>query len=222
MTADGSRDAGARARRLYAPESLLDRAHVLGRWRSCPFPAVEAHTPPAGAVLDVGCGFGLFSSYLALSQPKRRVHGIDIDERKIALARRAAARAGDEVDLTFSVTDGDLPDGPFDAIAIVDVLYLLGPTAGAALVDQAIERLAPGGVLLVKEIDVRPAWKYRLSRVQELLATRVFRFTAGAEVDFAPPEHYAERMRQAGLDVRTLPLDRGSLHPHVLLTGTAP
>lgn len=214
--------AGRAARALYADESLLDRLHVAGRWRSCPFVQLERRVPSEGAVLDVGCGFGLFSAYLALSSPGRRVHGVDVDERKIGLARRAAARLEPgRASLTFDVAGAALPAGPFDAITIVDVLYLLGPEAGGALLDQAVARLAPGGVLLLKEIDRRPAWKYRLSRVQELLATRVLRFTAGDRVDFAAPEVYAERLRRAGLTVSATPLDRGSIHPHHLLEAHA-
>jgi 2-polyprenyl-3-methyl-5-hydroxy-6-metoxy-1,4-benzoquinol methylase len=222
VTATRADEVGRRARALYDDESLLDRLHVLGRWRSCPFPAIEARLPRSGQVLDIGCGFGLFASFVGLMSADRRVQGIDIDERKIDLARRVATRADGRAHLEFSVGRGDLPAGPFDAITVVDVLYLLGPEAGAALLDRAVERLSPGGVILVKEIDVHPAWKYRLSRIQELLATKVLRFTAGDEVDFAPPEHYAERLRQAGLAVTTQALDRGSMHPHHLIEGRAP
>jgi 2-polyprenyl-3-methyl-5-hydroxy-6-metoxy-1,4-benzoquinol methylase len=179
--------------------------------------------PRHGSILDIGCGFGLFSAYLALSSDGRRVQGIDIDDRKIELARRAAANLPpDRVQLSFAVAGGELPPGPFDGITIVDVLYLLGPDASAELLDRAVGRLGAGGVLLVKEIDRKPAWKYRLSRVQELAATRVLRITAGEQVSFAPPEHYVERLRRAGLTVSTQRLDRGSIHPHHLIIGRAP
>jgi 2-polyprenyl-3-methyl-5-hydroxy-6-metoxy-1,4-benzoquinol methylase len=219
---DRSADVGRRARALYADESLMNRLHVLGRWRSCPFPALEARVPDDGDILDIGCGFGLFSAYLALSSSGRRVTGIDIDERKIGLARRAAAHADpSHTSLSFEVAGPELPAGPFDAVTIVDVLYLLGPEAGGALLDRAVTRLAPGGVVLLKEIDRHPAWKYRLSRWQEIAATRVFRFTAGDEVSFAPPEVYVDRLRAAGLAVTCHPLDRGSLHPHHLIEARA-
>lgn len=221
-TSGRARDPGRAARALYADASLMNRLHVLGRWRSCPFPALEARVPRTGRVLDVGCGFGLFSAYLGLSSPGRQVHGVDVDPRKIDLAVQAASRVvPGRAHLSYEVSQGELPSGPFDAVTVVDVLYLLGPDASADLLDQAVRRLAPGGMLLVKEIDRHPAWKYKLSRLQELLATRVLRITAGENVDFAPPEHYVERLRRAGLDVATRPLDRGSLHPHHLIVGRA-
>jgi 2-polyprenyl-3-methyl-5-hydroxy-6-metoxy-1,4-benzoquinol methylase len=218
-----SDDPARRVLALYAGASRADRVHVWGRLRSCPFAAVEAHVPRSGRILDVGCGHGLFSAYLALAAPDRRVLGVDIDARKIEVARAAAAALEPGgVELGFEVVDAALPDGPFDAVTIVDVLYLLGTERSLELLDQAAAALAPGGSLLVKEIDRRPAWKYRLSRIQEILATRVLRITAGDEVSFAPPEVHADRLRRAGLTVTAHRLDRGSLHPHHLLVARRP
>src|SRR5262245_9076296 len=53
---------------------------------------IGQYLPDAGTVLDIGCGFGLFSLYYAASAPRRFVRGLDRDPRRIAMARRAAAR----------------------------------------------------------------------------------------------------------------------------------
>src|SRR5688500_210336 len=55
---------------------------------------IGQYLPPAGAVLDIGCGFGLFSLYYAASAPGRVVRGLDVNPRRIGIARRAAARLG--------------------------------------------------------------------------------------------------------------------------------
>src|SRR5262245_25918000 len=55
---------------------------------------IGQYLPPAGPVLDIGCGFGLFSLYYAAVEPGRFLRGIDRSARRIALARRAAARLG--------------------------------------------------------------------------------------------------------------------------------
>jgi 2-polyprenyl-3-methyl-5-hydroxy-6-metoxy-1,4-benzoquinol methylase len=195
-----------------------DRFHVAVRWRSCPFPQVEAHVPRAGRILDVGCGHGLFALYLAARAPERQVVGVDIDADKLLSARQAAERAGLPVRFAQSA-DGMLPDGPWDVITVVDVLYLLGAAVALDLVRRAAAALAPGGVVVVKEIDLRPRWKYRLARVQEVVSTRVTRITEGDGVAFVPPDDIADAMTAAGLTVDRQPLDRGSLHPHLLLMG---
>ena len=214
--ADGG--AGRRVRDAYRILGRGDRFHVAVRWWSCPFGEVEARVPRSGRVLDVGCGHGSFALYLAARASERVVTGVDVDEPKLASARRAAAHAG--LPVTFvPAPDGALPAGPWDAITVVDVLYLLGPAAALALVGEAARALAPGGVLVVKEIDVRPRWKYELARAQEIVSTRVTHITEGTGVAFVPPADLEAAMAAAGLVVERVPLGRGSLHPHLLLVG---
>jgi len=202
-----------------------DRFHVAFRWWTCPFPAVVEAVPVTGKVLEVGCGHGLLSLYLALSADGRRVTGVDIDHDKLVLARAAAEQLepADRARVTF--VDGNVGafvDGEFDAIVIADVLYLLPLDARLALLDDCAQHLAPGGRLVVKEADNRPRWKSAITVGQELLSTRVLRITEGTEVDFAPPRLLADRLRRAGLVVTERRIDRGYLHPHVLIVGTKP
>jgi 2-polyprenyl-3-methyl-5-hydroxy-6-metoxy-1,4-benzoquinol methylase len=205
-------------RAAYADAGRGDRLHVAVRLRSCPFPEVEAHVPRAGRVLGLGCGHGVFSLFLACCSPQRTTVGVDLDVHKLGVARAAADRAGLPVTFT-AAADGTLPAGPWDAITVVDVLYLLGADAALDLVRRAAAALAPGGVLLVKEVDVRPRWKYRFTRGQEIVSTRVTRITQGDAVDFVPPDRLVAAMEAAGLAVERHPLDRGRLHPHLLLVG---
>jgi cyclopropane fatty-acyl-phospholipid synthase-like methyltransferase len=211
-------DAARRALGAYDHLGRGDRFHVAVRWRTCPFPAVEARVPRAGRVLDLGCGHGLFSLYLAARSPERRVTGVDIDGDKLVSARRAAAAAGLDVDFAEAV-GGRVPEGPWDAITVVDILYLLGPERALALVAEAAAALAPGGVLLVKEMAEEPRWKYELARAQELVATRVIRITEGDEVAIVPPDDIAAAMATAGLEVSRRRLDRRTPHPHLLVAG---
>src|SRR5256885_14165135 len=53
---------------------------------------IGQYLPPSGPVLDIGCGFGLFSLYYAATGPGRVVRGLDLSGRRIAMARRAARR----------------------------------------------------------------------------------------------------------------------------------
>lgn len=218
-----SAPAARRAIARYDDAPRGDRFHVRFRWWTCPFAAVEAQVPRAGRVLEVGCGHGLLSLYLALSGPDRVVLGVDIDEHKIALAERAAAGLRpEEAQVSFAtVTPDGFAPGRFDAIVIADVLYLLGADARRTLLARCVEHLEPGGVLLVKETDRVPRWKGALTVAQEELATRVLRITEGDQVSFAPPGEFVAQLRDAGLDVSTERVDRGYPHPHVLITARA-
>jgi 2-polyprenyl-3-methyl-5-hydroxy-6-metoxy-1,4-benzoquinol methylase len=195
------------------------RFHTAVRARTCPFAELEIRTPREGRVLDVGCGHGLLALVLAVGSPARRVLGVDIDRDKLASAEAAARRAG-VANITFeAVEPGWTPSEAFDAITVCDVLYLLGAEAAQGLLSDLTSALAPGGVVLVKEIDVVPRWKYQLARVQELVSTRVTRITDGEEVDFLPPAAIEAVLVGAGLAVEHVPLHRGRPHPHHLVVG---
>lgn len=207
----------------WAPAA--DRLHTRIRWASCPFAAVAAEVPAAGDVLELGCGHGLFSIHLALTGPDRRVTGCDIDTAKLVVARRAAeVAAGAGAAVAFAEAPaGKPPAGPWAAVAIVDVLYLLDPEAQRQVLVDAAAVLAPGGLLVVKEMADRPGWKVRWNQVQETLAVKVLRITEGATISMVPPPTMASWLTDAGLDVTTSrPLDRGYLHPHHLLVARKP
>jgi len=213
------------ALRCFRGHARTTRTHVLVRWCSAPLTAVADAVPVSGRVLDLGCGHGLLSLVLAASAPGRTVVGVDVDVAKIAEAQRAAAAFDEPGRLRFESVHGgwqpDAGDG-WDAIVICDVLYLLGRDAAVELLRACAAALAPGGVLVVKEIDQRPAWKYRLARVQELAATRVAKVTQGEVVRFVDVDTMSGTLEDAGLTVQRRRVDRGYPHPHLLLTGRRP
>ena len=223
---DPAPPAGRAALALFADAPLGMRLHVHARWRTCPLAAVAAHVPSRGAVLDIGCGHGLFASYLALDAVGRRVVGVDLDERKLAgaasIVERVRARGGS---LALELAPGGaVPDGPWDAITVVDVLYLLPGDAQRDLLERAAARLAPGGRLLVKEMAPSPRWKARWNTTQETLAVKVVGFTASESTGFTfvAPAEMQSWLAACGLEVTAVPLDRGYPHPHHLLVATRP
>ena len=172
--------AASMARHAYASESFGTRLHTELRWRTCPFHDVAEEVPRSGEILDAGCGHGLLSVYLAAQAPDRRITGVDIDYEKLAVARRAADAAGVGGRVRFQHITADWkPEPRWDAIVEVDMLYLLGRERAADWVHTAGQALEPGGRLVVKELDVSPAWKAQWSRFQEVLATRVMHITEG-------------------------------------------
>jgi len=209
-----------RALALYAAAPRGDRVHVNVRWWTCPFTAVEAAVPRSGRILEVGCGHGLLSLYLGLAARNRSVVGVDIDVDKIAVAQQAAAalRPG-EADVRFEVSpSGELPPGPFDAVVIADVLYLLQPEARRNLLVACAEAAGDRGVVLVKETATTPRWKGALTVAQEKLSTGVLRITEGDAVDFAEPAELAAVLELEGLRTHIERIDRGFPHPHALIT----
>jgi 2-polyprenyl-3-methyl-5-hydroxy-6-metoxy-1,4-benzoquinol methylase len=121
---------------------------------------IGQYLPRNGRILDLGCGFGLFSLYFASLGPERRITGIDQNERRVALARASAERLGlSNVD--YHVGDGlDWNSGEsFDAIYLLDLVHHLPKESVPGFLERLRGRLRPGGVLVLKDIENRPWWK---------------------------------------------------------------
>jgi SAM-dependent methyltransferase len=103
-----------------------------------------------GSVLDVGCGFGRPTIWIAQHFPAVQVTGCDFHDASIAAARKAAASAGVADRVTFEVAAATEAPGPeHDLVVFVDSLHDLGDPVGA--LTRAREVLAPGGAVLLVE-----------------------------------------------------------------------
>ena len=140
---------------------------------------IGQYLPASGAVLDIGCGFGLFSLYYAATAPGRFVRGLDLSARRIAMARRAAGRLGID---NVSYEQGDARDFKGDsgvaAVYMLDIVHHVPPATVPPLLAQLRRCLAPGGLLIVKDVDTRPAPK------------RWFTWTLDRLMDPRTPVHY--------------------------------
>jgi 2-polyprenyl-3-methyl-5-hydroxy-6-metoxy-1,4-benzoquinol methylase len=213
-----------RVRHLYRAAPWPVRLHLALRSMTCPFAAIAEVVPPAGTILDVGCGHGLFALSLAVASPARQVRGTDIDDRKLRHAQTAAEAARRQgLDVAFTLTSpGQLPPRCWDCILLVDVLYLLEPHAQHALLQSCADQLAPNGLLVVKEMAPHPAWKLAWNTAQEAISVRILHITRGQRVVPLDPSSYRQWMTAAGLTVNERPLHRGYPHPHHLLLGHKP
>src|SRR6059036_2061683 len=121
---------------------------------------IGQYLPPSGPVLDIGCGFGLFSLYYAATGPARFVRGLDLSARRIAMARRAAQRLGlDNVAYELGDARDFKGDTEVAAAYMLDIVHHVPPATVPPLLAQLRRCLAPGRLLLVKDVDTRPAPK---------------------------------------------------------------
>jgi len=205
---------------LYAGLSLRERFYARVRYATAPLGKVAALVPrDVASVVELGCSAGVFANVLKVRRPELDVVGVDGDESKInAAAKTARGRSGVKfvVDDAYAYAESR---GPFDAVAVVDMLYLLPPSRQDELIRLAASRLRPGGYLIIKEMTDRPVWKRRWCYLQEWLAVRVFGLTEGAGVFLRAGDDYRVAMERAGLEVETFDLTRGYPHPHFALRG---
>ncbi|MDE3112438.1 MAG: class I SAM-dependent methyltransferase [Chloroflexota bacterium] len=173
-----------RAVHRYRRAPLLARWFVHGRAFLSDLARVEEYVPRHGFVVDLGCGHGLFANLLAEASPRRRILGLDIDDRKIAVAR--ATIAGRD-ELRFEVSDViHVPPPRCDAVTIVDVLYLLPFEEQERVLRNAATALAEGAPLIVKSQEARIDPRYALTYAQEVITVSLG-FTRGGSSRFHFP-----------------------------------
>jgi SAM-dependent methyltransferase len=209
----GKIQALALLRRTYRGAPAATRAHVLGRFLSCPFLRVLAHLPPAASLLDLGAGHGIFA-HLALATGARSALAVEPDGRKVFHAGRRAS---------LNVVNGyhAAVRGRFEAVTIFDVLYRLPREEWDPLLAWARARLAPGGVFLLKEIDPGHRAKALWNRAQERGAD-LLGLTLGEAFSYETREEIRARFARAGFaGFSAVEIGAGYPHAHVLYIGRA-
>src|SRR5438552_3620639 len=75
------------------------------RFWDAPYVEVEKLIPKKGKIVDLGCGEGIFTNFLALSSSKRNIIGIELDKKRIEEANRglknASFKFGDATSIKF-------------------------------------------------------------------------------------------------------------------------
>ncbi len=204
----------ARIAARYPSGSMWDRFHLKQRLRACPYEQLLPYFPDSGNVLDIGCGFGLLGWFLAETRPGLEYFGVDVDARKIELAKLAFERhpSGSKAAHLHAGDIASWENRPphFAVIAVLDVLYLLPIPLQRRVVDEACLLLdkQPDAVLLLKILPpFRGPSRFR-TWIQESLMVRVLRKTrsSGALFTSQDPRLYADWARARGLDCREIVL----------------
>jgi SAM-dependent methyltransferase len=169
----------------YRHAGPVQRFHLAGRLRLCPYPALLKHLTGMESLLDIGCGFGHLAWFLEKERPGLRYYGTDLDETKIALAqasRPAATASAGGHPPTFLAGDvrnqAGLP-ARFGNIVLLDVLYLMPWDAQRALLEWCFSRLSdrPGSALVIKAMPPPEGFTGFRAVAQEWLMVRIFRRT---------------------------------------------
>lgn len=201
---------------VRAYDDPVVRAYCWGRFkilRQRFLDEIGQYLPIEGQILDLGCGFGLFSLFYAAQHASRRLHGIDLDRRRIQLAQTAASRLGLS-NVRYAVGDARSfmveASGQLDAAYMLDIVHHIAPERVQPLVQQIHRGLKPGGVLLVKDVDSRPLLKRWFTWALDKA------MSPEAEVNYWPMERLGALLAGVGFRVRKHLMVDILPYPHVL------
>jgi 2-polyprenyl-3-methyl-5-hydroxy-6-metoxy-1,4-benzoquinol methylase len=195
---------------------LVERAYSLVRFsilRPKLLSVMDLLLTDEGRILDVGCGFGLFSAYFGQTHPRRRIVGVDPDARRIGIARHVAASLGlrDYAFVVGDVRDAAL-EGTFDAAYVLDVMHHLPKQDQRRVLERLRDLIVPGGMLLVKDITTEP-------RFGLLFTATLDRLMVGWREPLAYRHHreWGEMLADLGFKVRMVRVPDVLPYPHIVI-----
>lgn len=203
---------------LYAGAPRSVRAFMRGRVLLSDLEFIERQVPETGAIVDLGCGHGLFANLMALRSPGRFVTGIDLDPEKILVASKTIGNRGNIDFIAGDFFTAEIPE--CDVITIVDVLYLLKRSEQIHILQECRRKLRSGGLLVWKAQERRPRWKFAITWFQEMLTTSagVTRGRRG-RLSFLSREDAVDILQAAGFSVRVVEMRSYRPYSDILYLG---
>jgi 2-polyprenyl-3-methyl-5-hydroxy-6-metoxy-1,4-benzoquinol methylase len=121
-----------------------------------PISQIDRCLPKEGTIIDLGCGQGIITTYIAQNK-SRQVIGVDLDTTRL---RQSSSKNLKFVNANIVTYDMKKPSG----IVISDVLHHLSYKDQDKLLIRIAKSLKVGGVFVIKEIDTHEFVRSRLSR----------------------------------------------------------
>jgi uncharacterized protein (DUF2062 family) len=203
------------ARLQQLPKS--SRSYAYSKLRLDPvYLLVLAELPWEGELLDLGTGIGLLPLLLGLLRPALRVRGVEWDARQARMARQVLSGLA-----STSVEEADArthPIGSPNAIAMLDIRHFSSGADARCWLDACAQALAPGGVLLIRELA---PGRFAVARWLERISVRM-KWNREEAIYPRPSSELARELTHLGLTVVRRPAGVGLFRDNTLTIAHKP
>lgn len=193
----------------YRALPFLTRLLVRCRLRIAPFEWVLPHIHPGDRILEVGCGHGLLANLIQALHPQTRILATDRDKKRVTEALKTIDGRENPV---FQVGEGVAKDGErADTVVFFDLLHHLPGDKHRPFLQQAMEKLRPGGKIILKEM----VKEFSIPHFLNWLHDKVF--TLGERTHYRRIEEWRAMAESLGLQVSHLEKGYKFCYHHCLL-----
>lgn len=210
--------AARRAFQTYAGAPIGAQAFVLARYVVAPMgPLAGEFAGMEGSVVSLGSGLSMLERYLVELEPGLSFEGIDCDPVKVDTIERTRHRSP-RVSLIEGDATAPLKPESYDGALVCDAMHHFPATTHAEVLASVVGAVRRGGLIVIKDLDVAPRWKYHWNRVHD-------RLVAGPEpIHCRAPEEMADLLRDAGAEITKVErIDhRATPYAHYLLRARKP
>lgn len=201
---------------LYKGEGFGEAFAKIRIW-DAPYESIDRIVNKKALVLDLGCGDGTLSNYLALSSAKRMIYGIDINKNRIKEADRGLKNT------VFQ--QGDITKIKLikpDVLILAHVLHhLKSKEAQIKFLQKISNNLKKGSELIILEIDNRPLLKYVFTWVTDAVTVPILFERKLFDLKFFYREsgEWKKILTGLGFDVKLRHVHKGMPFSHILIYG---
>ena len=167
---------------------------VNAQWAKVRRALTECGVQPGDRVLEIGCGWGALAE-CAARDFGASVTGVTLSSEQLAWGQQRLADAGLPGELRFQ-DYRDIADGPFDAIASIEMFEAVGRAYWPSFFDTLKAQLKPGGKACVQSITIHDDLFERYVRSTDFIQQYIF--PGGL---LPSPSAFREAAAQAGLKV---------------------
>jgi len=177
-------DIGNSFYRLWLDETLnyssawfdgnLQQPMVQAQWAKVRRALAECEVQPGQRVLEIGCGWGALAE-LGAREFGAHVTGVTLSSEQLAHARQRLQDAGLSEQADLRLQDyRDISDGPFDAIASIEMFEAVGREYWDSYFQTVHDKLKPGGRACVQSITIRDDLFDRYVRSTDFIQQYIF------------------------------------------------
>ncbi|MEI6480956.1 MAG: GtrA family protein [Candidatus Saccharibacteria bacterium] len=192
----------------------LSKAHYMYlfvRFTTTPVELIAKCIPSTTkTILEIGAGSGINLVVAGMFQSQAKLFAYEPDTEKIKFINASIQN--------IQIVSKLDQQQQYDAILIIDVLYLLSKNDREALLKTAVSMLTKNGVLIVKDMSVKPTYKAYWNRIQEYISVHVTKMTlSSGSFSVWPVEQIANFARAQGYSASLHRIDRHYIHPHAIV-----
>jgi len=185
-------------------------------WDS-PYKDIDRAVPESGLILDLGCGDGIITNYLALKGIKRKLIGVEVDSNRVKDADKGL---GNTEYKKANILNIRFPK--VDTVLMVHLLHHVFSKKGQEkIIKKSVEALAKGGKVIIVEVDYKPRIKYWVSWLVDAFIVPIlfegkfcdFKFT------YRRAEEWKRLLEKYGCEVNLQRADKNKPFSHVILVG---
>jgi cyclopropane-fatty-acyl-phospholipid synthase len=145
---------------------------VNAQWAKVRRALRECRVQPGQRVLEIGCGWGALAE-CAAREFGAAVTGVTLSSEQLAWAQDRLRDAGLPGELRFQ-DYRDISDGPFDAIASIEMFEAVGREYWPSFFDTLKTQLKPGGRACVQSITIRDDLFERYVKSSDFIQQYIF------------------------------------------------